>query len=98
MEILSDLAGLLTLPDASQLTSSADALDAVVCLLATKDFLDGRAMEPIDTDLACQEGWIWTAPLAAGNVSQLQQTPERRSKESRKSKCRCFRIHAKRRR
>ena len=63
-EITSRLAGVLTLPaDTSQMTRNADVLDAVVCLLAAKDFLDGRAMEPVDASLALQEGWIWTAPL-----------------------------------
>lgn len=72
-EIVADLAGLLALPpDRSRLTSSADALDAVVCLLAAKDFLDGRTLGPVDTDLAYQEGWIWTAPLG------LRTTPNGR--------------------
>lgn len=63
-EIVSQLAGVLMLPaDTSQMmTSNADALDAVVCLLAAKDFLDGLAMKPVNADLAAQEGWIWTAP------------------------------------
>lgn len=52
----------LTLPDdTSALSANGDALDAVVCLLAAKDFLDGRAMGPIDGRTASQEGWIWTA-------------------------------------
>ena len=49
--------------DTSQMTRNAEVLDAVVCLLAARDFLDGRAMEPVDASLALQEGWIWTAPL-----------------------------------
>lgn len=62
--IVSELAGVLALPaDTSQMTSNADVLDAVVCLLAAKDFLDGHAMRPVDAKLASQEGWIWTAPL-----------------------------------
>lgn len=62
-EMLSQLGRVLALPaDTSQMTRNADVLDAVVCLLAAKDFLDGRAMKPVDTDLAGQEGWIWTAP------------------------------------
>lgn len=63
-EILSKLASVLALPtDTSQMAGNADVLDAVVCLLAAKDFLDGRAMKPVDADLAYQEGWIWAAPL-----------------------------------
>jgi hypothetical protein len=47
-----------------------DALDAVVCLLAAKDFLDGKAIGPTDLALAEHEGWIWiAAPRAARQVS-----------------------------
>lgn len=42
--------------------SSADALDALVCLLAAIDFLTGHAMPPQDCDLAHAEGWIWCRP------------------------------------
>lgn len=49
---------------------SADAVDAVVCLLAAKDFLGSRAMPPEDTTLAEREGWIWAAGRGA------QQAPE----------------------
>jgi predicted RNase H-like nuclease len=41
------------------LETSADMLDAVVCVLAAKDFLQGRASPPTDLTLAQQEGWIW---------------------------------------
>lgn len=62
-EIVSALADVLALPeDRSKMTDNADVLDAVVCLLAAKDFLDGCAMKPVDADLASQEGWIWTPP------------------------------------
>ena len=43
------------------LENNADALDAAVCVLAAKDFLQGRAMAPTDLALAQQEGWIWAA-------------------------------------
>ena len=43
----------------TQMIKSADVLDAVVCLLAGKDFLIGEAMEPEDRELAEVEGWIW---------------------------------------
>jgi hypothetical protein len=50
--------------------SEPDALDAVVCLLAAKDFLDGKAIGPTDLALAQQEGWIWiAAPRVADRVS-----------------------------
>ena len=41
---------------------SADALDAAVCVLSARDFLQGRAMAPQDHALAEREGWIWAAP------------------------------------
>ena len=43
------------------LESDANALDAVVCLLAAKDFLEGRAMPPTNPRLAKREGWIWAS-------------------------------------
>ena len=42
---------------------SADALDAVVCVLAGRDFLEGFEVPPDAPDLARREGWIWTADL-----------------------------------
>jgi hypothetical protein len=41
---------------------SADVLDAVICLLAAKDFLQGNVVAPTDLARAEREGWIW-APL-----------------------------------
>ena len=43
------------------LPASADAIDAVVCVLAAEDFLRGQASAPLDLETARQEGWIWTA-------------------------------------
>ena len=43
------------------LATSADLVDAVVCVLAGADFLSGRAMGPEDRTLAEREGWICTA-------------------------------------
>jgi hypothetical protein len=45
---------------------SADALDAAVCVLSGKDFLESRAMSPRDHALAEREGWIWAAPRQKG--------------------------------
>jgi hypothetical protein len=45
----------------SSLENDANALDAVVCLLAAKDFQDGRAMPPSNLRLAKREGWIWAS-------------------------------------
>lgn len=41
------------------LLENADALDAVVCVVAGVDFLNGKALPPVDQQLALQEGWIW---------------------------------------
>ena len=45
---------------------NADELDAVACLLAAADFLQGACLEPEDPDLAREEGWIWVRRPAAG--------------------------------
>ena len=45
--------------------SNADALDAVVCVLAGSDFLRSRALPPPDLDEAKREGWIWVAGTAS---------------------------------
>jgi predicted RNase H-like nuclease len=59
-EIASDLGKHLDLPgDNSLLLSNADALDAVICVLAAVDFLSGEAIPPTDRQLAEKEGWIW---------------------------------------
>ena len=44
-----------------RLPASADAVDALVCVIAAADFLQGRAPGPEDLVLAQHEGWIWTA-------------------------------------
>lgn len=60
LAIIEGLRTLATLPsDVAGMKNSADALDAVVCLLAATDFLVGRAVPPVDRELAEQEGWIW---------------------------------------
>ncbi len=38
---------------------NADMLDAVVCILAGRDFLEGWAFKPRDQAMARTEGWIW---------------------------------------
>ncbi len=44
-----------------QLSSRDDAEDAVVCTIAGYDFLMGRSVAPLDSqmDRARVEGWIW---------------------------------------
>jgi predicted RNase H-like nuclease len=59
-EIIKGLSGLISLPsDITQLRSNADALDAIVCVLAATDFLQGKAVPPENLGLAKKEGWIW---------------------------------------
>jgi len=65
-EIASALHDHLNLPsDVTALTTHADALDAVVCLLAAKDFLSSNAVPPTDLTRAKKEGWIWCAPKSS---------------------------------
>jgi predicted nuclease with RNAse H fold len=45
--------------DAAPLLAQADVLDAVVCLRAAADFLEGVCCPPEDLELARKEGWIW---------------------------------------
>lgn len=59
-EIINGLRSQLTLPENFKVMSeSADALDAVVCILAGADFIRGSVQAPKDTALAAREGWIW---------------------------------------
>lgn len=44
-----------------ELPASDDAIDALVCVVAAADFIQGRARPPVDLETAQQEGWIWTA-------------------------------------
>src|SRR5262249_32957276 len=56
---------LLLLPeDRARMEQSADALDAVVCVLAGHDFLREACFQPRDTELARHEGWIWVRTKA----------------------------------
>jgi Protein of unknown function (DUF429) len=63
--LLSRLGTRLALPkDVALLESSADAIDAVVCVAAGADFLLDRSLPPKDAEAARREGWIWAPPLA----------------------------------
>ena len=61
----SSIDGLESLLDLSaingDLPTSDDAIDALVCVVAAMDFIQGRARPPEDLLTAQQEGWIWTA-------------------------------------
>jgi predicted nuclease with RNAse H fold len=61
-EIVAALRRKLTIGESvPDLATSADLVDAAVCVLAGDDFISGRAMNPEDRSLAEREGWIWTA-------------------------------------
>jgi len=53
-------------PLAAQICASADILDAVVCVLAAVDFLEGMAIPPDQPQLALKEGWIWVRRPSVG--------------------------------
>lgn len=44
-----------------EMERNADALDAVICLVAGADFLAGRSFLPSDRAVSEREGWIWAA-------------------------------------
>jgi len=49
----------------SAAAENADLLDAIVCLVAAKDYLDGQTLAPSDLNRAQREGWIWVRqPMA----------------------------------
>jgi len=59
-ELLAWLATEAKLPNNLSLPlEDADALDAMLCVLAGADFLAGKAYPPTDHALAKKEGWIW---------------------------------------
>jgi len=61
-EILNSLSGQIQLECGEEIVvSSDDNLDAVLCLLAAGDFLDGQAYTPSPDmkDTAMKESWIW---------------------------------------
>lgn len=72
--LLRCLGAAITLPaDVAVCDGSADAVDAIVCVLAAADFANGRVMPPEDPELAEQEGWIWVAPRRGPTVSSESQ-------------------------
>jgi predicted RNase H-like nuclease len=49
---------------ASLAEANADALDAIVCVVAASDFLRGNTKQPTSLQIALREGWIWLAQPA----------------------------------
>jgi predicted RNase H-like nuclease len=77
-EILAALAERLVLPeDTSLLMSNADALDAVVCVLAAADFLSGNTFSPLNKKLARKEGWIWVRDPERGQNNERNSPAHR---------------------
>jgi hypothetical protein len=61
-EILAGIAAELGLDAVKECAIASDhLLDAVICVLAGKDFLEGRCVGPAERDVAMREGWIWAA-------------------------------------
>lgn len=60
-QLVEALAQTMRIPETVKLRMRAndDALDAVVCLLAGYDYMQGVVMCPDDPALAEKEGWIW---------------------------------------
>jgi hypothetical protein len=59
---------------ADLLVANADALDAVVCVLAGADFLRGESLGPRDAKAAEKEGWIWVRDPACHEYNQSLET------------------------
>lgn len=51
----------MIIPNITNMVDNADVLDAVICLLAAKNFLMGDAYYLQNMELAKKEGWIWVA-------------------------------------
>lgn len=51
---------------------NSDELDAVVCVLAAQDFLQGAARAPEDPDSAREEGWIWFRSAPASRTGSVR--------------------------
>jgi len=64
VRILEGIKELLDMSVAAEdaLAGNADLLDAAICVLAGRDFLDWKVLPPGSLDLARQEGWIWVRP------------------------------------
>lgn len=58
-EIIQCMEHHMELCDEEHLMSNDDALDAAICVLAARDFLSGRCLEPGDPETVRREGWIW---------------------------------------
>lgn len=63
--IIDKLPAGLVIEDHEPLLANADILDAVLCVLAAMDFLQGNVHSPVNQALAHKEGWIWVRHSAA---------------------------------
>ncbi len=69
--ILDSLGAEAPLDDAlrAEALGSDHVLDAVLCLLAARDFVVGEVISPENRELAAREGWIWVRPPPGGALS-----------------------------
>jgi predicted RNase H-like nuclease len=54
-----------------------DVLDAILCVVAGIDFLEGEAHPPEDPDIAAREGWIWVRETAKTCARETAAPPKR---------------------
>jgi hypothetical protein len=71
----------LVLPNRDILLENDDALDAVVCVLATIDFMAGECIEPgVDDHARMSEGWIWVRDPARLDITNAGTTKVMRAR------------------
>jgi hypothetical protein len=76
--LLDQLGRLIELPvDGTLPEENADALDAIVYVLAAADFLSGNARAPDDAERARMESWIWIKTNQRGNQQLRPSEPPR---------------------
>lgn len=68
--LLDGLGGTLNVPGhlSKSALDSDHVLDALICLVAAGDFLDGRCPGPPEPAIARREGWIWVREAATGTT------------------------------
>ena len=70
-----ELSSVLTFdPSLGHRAFNGDELDAVVCMLAAADFLEGACIEPENPEVTRSEGWIWVKRTAGEGNESLVRT------------------------
>lgn len=70
------------MPASTRALANADVLDAILCMVATRDFLAGECAPPDEThfDQIKREGWIWVRRNAAESADPTGPlNPDRRA-------------------